>query len=294
VNERVLYRVDPRFVHATLMNAWVPATGATRIIVADREAVRSMRLRTILEMSTMDLVSLEFVDEEELPGVFQRTPSAPTIVLFGSIEGAERAVNNGLSMKELNIGHLPEAPDRRPVLTAIHLGPRDLDLVKGLEARGIQVYLQQLPRDPRTSPFADGVAAIARSVQTVEPTQRPSLRPRSLSSPSHVPAKMTRIEEKLRVVNERGLHLRAAHQLAHLAGTLKEEVQVGRLGEFVNAKSLLGLTTLGAGCGTRVDVVITGPNPDAAARAIRDLFARGFDEGVAFIEGQTPDPEAEA
>jgi phosphocarrier protein len=84
----------------------------------------------------------------------------------------------------------------------------------------------------------------------------------------------------LRVVNERGLHLRAAHALAHLAANLQENVQVAHGPDFVNAKSLLGLTTLGATCGTVLDVVVTGPDPAGAMDKLRALFASGFDEGA--------------
>ena len=82
----------------------------------------------------------------------------------------------------------------------------------------------------------------------------------------------------LEVVNERGLHLRAAHVLAALCNELPVDIRVGRGGEMVNAKSLLGLTTLGAARGSRLTVVVSGEGAEPAMARIRELFEAGFHE----------------
>src|SRR5687768_16621595 len=106
-----LFRVDPRLVHATLMNAWVPATGAEQIIVADSHVTNDPRMRAIMEMSAMDLLGLAFVPEEAAKQEVERHPiSTRLIVLFSSLESAERAIAAGLAVDKLNIGHLPEGP----------------------------------------------------------------------------------------------------------------------------------------------------------------------------------------
>jgi phosphotransferase system HPr-like phosphotransfer protein len=49
----------------------------------------------------------------------------------------------------------------------------------------------------------------------------------------------------------------------------------------VNGKSLLGIATLGATCGTSVDVETSGAGAVAAMVQLEQLFATGFGEGVA-------------
>ena len=88
------------------------------------------------------------------------------------------------------------------------------------------------------------------------------------------------VKAQLEVVNERGLHLRAAHVLAQLVSGMEAEVRVGRAKELVNAKSLLGLTTLGAVQGTMLDVEVEGPKARASMDRIKALFASGFEEGA--------------
>jgi phosphotransferase system HPr (HPr) family protein len=52
----------------------------------------------------------------------------------------------------------------------------------------------------------------------------------------------------------------------------------------INAKSLLGLTTLGATCGAMLKVRVSGPNSEEDLSQIEKLFESGFDEGVAWID----------
>src|SRR5262245_11652835 len=63
-----LYRVDPRLVHATLMNAWVPSISAQQLVIVDTEVASDPRARNILAMSAMD-VPIEFVREEDAKAI---------------------------------------------------------------------------------------------------------------------------------------------------------------------------------------------------------------------------------
>jgi phosphotransferase system HPr (HPr) family protein len=267
MSKKTIYRVDPRLVHATLMNAWIPATGAQEIVVVDTEVATDPRAKNILTMSAMD-VPIQFLAEDAI-ALSDLADPVPKIILFVSLASAERALASGLLMRELIIGHLPEAAGRIAVVPAVHLGAEDRASIRRLERRGVAVYMQPLPRDEKVR--AQELEALAGRQAT----------PRGHSEARQdTPVKLQRVSAKLRVVNERGLHLRAAHALAHLAANLPENVQVANGPDFVNAKSLLGLTTLGATCGTVLEVVVIGPNPEIAMTRIRALFATGFDEGV--------------
>jgi phosphocarrier protein HPr len=169
------------------------------------------------------------------------------------------------------------------VVPAVHFGSHDRAIARRLERRGVSVYIQPLPRDEKIpvrdlDPSGERKPSGLFNSQTADmpiPHLHPERRPSTAGAA--VPQRMA---AKLRVINERGLHLRAAHALAHLAASLPENVQVSNGPDSVNAKSLLGLTTLGATCGTVLEVVVTGPNPAAAMDKIRALFAGGFDEGA--------------
>jgi len=258
-----MFRVDPRLVHATMMNVWVPTTGARVLIIADRALHDDSKLRAIHEMSAMGLVEVRFRTEQTVVEELAKYDGAsPVIVLFSSVEGALDSVKNGLRIDSLNVGHVPEGPGRREIHPAVHLGPPEFETIGDLQSHGVRVFVQPLPNDK------ERVLPEQREPEPREPT----------------PAQDVNLaEDELRVVNARGLHLRAANVLAQACSKLGCEVNVvGRNGD-VNAKSLLGLTTLQATMGTLVKVRIEGRGAGKAMEELRDLFATGFGEGVDWV-----------
>jgi phosphocarrier protein HPr len=87
------------------------------------------------------------------------------------------------------------------------------------------------------------------------------------------------VEERFKIVNALGLHARAAVKLVQEANRYQSEIHLSREGvQEVNAKSIMGVLTLAAGCGTEVQVRCEGPDAGKALEAIRVLFESGFGE----------------
>ena len=89
------------------------------------------------------------------------------------------------------------------------------------------------------------------------------------------------IEREVRVVNELGLHARAAARLVEVAGSFRASVTIMRGTAQADAKSLLGLLTLAAGHGSRLKLYADGADADEAIQALARLIENGFNEGAA-------------
>ncbi len=85
---------------------------------------------------------------------------------------------------------------------------------------------------------------------------------------------MTRVE--VEVVNELGLHLRAAARFVEEAGRWPCQITVSTTGPAVDGKSLLALSSLLARRGATLNILCDGPDADAAAAALQALVASGF------------------
>lgn len=77
-----------------------------------------------------------------------------------------------------------------------------------------------------------------------------------------------------------GLHLRAATKLVSLAQSFRSEILIIAKGTTANAKSVLDLATLGAGCGTVLDIVAHGPDAGEAVAALNELIVAGLDDSM--------------
>ena len=80
------------------------------------------------------------------------------------------------------------------------------------------------------------------------------------------------------ILNQRGLHARAAAKFVKLANQYEVEIQVRRGELTANGRSIMGLMMLSAGIGNDVEVTVGGPQAEAALAAILDLIGRKFDE----------------
>ena len=71
--------------------------------------------------------------------------------------------------------------------------------------------------------------------------------------------RMRMIERPLEIVNERGLHARAAARFVKLVGSFKSKVTVSKDGNTVSGDSIMGLMMLAAATGSIVTLVVYGP-----------------------------------
>ena len=80
------------------------------------------------------------------------------------------------------------------------------------------------------------------------------------------------------IENTLGLHARAAAMLVRVTSQFNSEIQIGRDGQSVNAKSILGVMTLAAAKGTTVTVSCEGPDRAKALEAVGTLIRNKFNE----------------
>jgi phosphocarrier protein HPr len=83
---------------------------------------------------------------------------------------------------------------------------------------------------------------------------------------------------KFKIVNELGLHARAATKLVRVADKYKSEVQLEKDGQVANAKSVMGVLLLCGAKGTYVVVRADGNDAEDALREIGELINNKFGE----------------
>jgi len=89
---------------------------------------------------------------------------------------------------------------------------------------------------------------------------------------------MEEITEELEIVNPQGLHARPAAALVKTVLQFQSEVHIAKNGRRINAKSIMGLLTLAAAQGARMQVICKGPDAHEAMDAVRALVENGFGE----------------
>jgi phosphocarrier protein len=82
------------------------------------------------------------------------------------------------------------------------------------------------------------------------------------------------------VVNQLGMHARAAARFVHLAARFQAQVTVARDTREMDGKSIMGLLLLAAARGTTITISADGADEREAVDGLCALVASGFGEGV--------------
>ena len=86
------------------------------------------------------------------------------------------------------------------------------------------------------------------------------------------------VKKEVMVTNNIGLHARPATFFIQKANTYKCSVWVEKDERKVNAKSLLGVLSLGIAKGMSITLIADGQDEDAALNGLADLINSGFAE----------------
>ncbi len=86
------------------------------------------------------------------------------------------------------------------------------------------------------------------------------------------------IKQNITIINRLGLHARAASKLVNCASQFESEVFIGRRGNRVNAKSIMGVMMLAASKGVELELEVDGGDEQVCHQALVELIGNRFGE----------------
>ena len=89
---------------------------------------------------------------------------------------------------------------------------------------------------------------------------------------------MAMIEKEVVIKNKAGMHTRPASLLVKLASKFKSEFYIIKKGFQINGKSIIGVMSLAAECGSKLTLRFEGPDEVKASDEIIKFFNEGFGE----------------
>lgn len=89
---------------------------------------------------------------------------------------------------------------------------------------------------------------------------------------------MHRVKKRLEIKNRLGMHARASALLVQTVNRFSSEVKISKDDNVVDARSIMGVLTLGAAKGSRIRVEARGDDAREALLAIEQLIDDKFRE----------------
>ncbi len=145
-----LVRIDNRLIHGQIIEAWLPYTGASTVIVANDELANDILQQEIMSLAIPQTISSLFVNVEKLAITIKETPGDPSdmLVLFSSCSDAKRAFDCGFGFELLNIGNVHYSPGKKQISPSVALSDEDEGCLKHLSRKGVELDFRCVPNDP--------------------------------------------------------------------------------------------------------------------------------------------------
>jgi phosphocarrier protein len=86
------------------------------------------------------------------------------------------------------------------------------------------------------------------------------------------------VSETFEIINELGLHARAATRLVKLAERFEAEIELEKDGQRANAKSIMGVLLLCGQRGSKITIIATGSDAAEAVEQMGALIRDRFGE----------------
>lgn len=145
----LLVRVDDRFIHGQILEAWIPFLKAQSVIVANDTLADDDFQKTIMSMAIPDRINLRIVSLDRALSLNEDKDlnEKRALVIVSSIKDAFRLHMNGLSFMKLNIGNNKGTDNSRQISYSVWVSEEDLEMLGILMERGVCVNLQSVPRE---------------------------------------------------------------------------------------------------------------------------------------------------
>jgi phosphocarrier protein len=85
-------------------------------------------------------------------------------------------------------------------------------------------------------------------------------------------------EQIITITNRAGIHARPAALLVQTTKNFNAHIFLEKNQDRINAKSIMGIITLGAAYGTEIKIIAEGEDEEAAVSALVRLFESKFEE----------------
>lgn len=89
---------------------------------------------------------------------------------------------------------------------------------------------------------------------------------------------MSKVVKKFEIKNKLGLHARAAALLVQTVNKFSAQVNVSKDGHTTDGRSIMGVLTLAAAQGSKIQVEAIGADAERVVRAIEKLIESRFNE----------------
>lgn len=142
-------RVDERLIHGQVAMVWTNTVGATRIIVANDEAVKDEMIIAGLKMAKPAGVKLSILSVKRAGEKFAEDTykDDKVFLITKNIGDMETLIGAGVPIKAVNVGNVAKREGSRQIKKSVNLTDQDITDIQSMIDQGVTVTAQMLPNE---------------------------------------------------------------------------------------------------------------------------------------------------
>lgn len=144
----LLTRIDNRLFHGQAVT-WTKTLGANLVICADDILANDKATQTIMQMTAETAgVGIRFFSlQKTIDIIHKASPKQHIFIICRTPESVKTLVDGGVPLKELNVGNMHFSDGKKQISKKVFVDDTDLDNLKYIESKDIEVYIQDVPGD---------------------------------------------------------------------------------------------------------------------------------------------------
>lgn len=143
----LLTRIDNRLVHGQVGVVWTKTIGANLIIVADDTVAAEPLQQTLMEVTAKSSgAGIRFFSIEKTAAIIgNAAPEQKIFIVCRTPKEVRRLVELGVELTDVNVGNMHFSEGKKPITKKVYVNDEDMDDLKYLSDKGINVYCQDVP-----------------------------------------------------------------------------------------------------------------------------------------------------
>lgn len=150
-NGIVNFRLDERLIHGQVATYWTRTLQADRILIADDDVLKDEIGMSALKAAVPSGVHLSILTVENAAkrlnaGIYS---GQRVFLIVNKTKTIRRLLDNGLKVKEVNIGNMGEKEGRKQIKKSVYCTSEEIADIENIEKTGVTVYAQMVPNDEK-------------------------------------------------------------------------------------------------------------------------------------------------
>ncbi|PKM92971.1 MAG: hypothetical protein CVU80_00610 [Elusimicrobia bacterium HGW-Elusimicrobia-4] len=147
----VLIRIDDRLIHGQVIEGWLKVIHADTILVVSDEVVDDEIQSHLMGLAVPENIKLTIADVKDSVKIINTGHDIQEriLVLVPDIETASKMIELKADIESLNLGGLHWSQGKTQYLKAVSLDEKDIEQLKEIKKRGIEIESRALPMDDR-------------------------------------------------------------------------------------------------------------------------------------------------